>query len=373
MNPKIGITGQNGFIGWHLSNSVKYIHSNSFDIIPFEKSYFRDKIKLASFLKKCNVIVHLAGANRRESEQEVYEENKNLNFVLEEAIKLVKFKGHLIFASSSQEKGKSLYGKSKKESRLSLEKCIKSQGGIFTGLIIPNVFGPFSKPNYNSFIATFCSKIIKNEKPTIFDDDEIPLIYVDNLVNRIMNFIESKGVGKKEILPDKILSVSNILKLLESFKIFYLGNNKIPCLNSDFELQLFNTLSSYIDIEKRYPVFLNKNSDNRGFFSEIIRCESGGQFSYSTTLTGITRGNHFHTRKVERFTIIQGDAQIQLRKINSNKVFNLKLNGETPSYVDIPIWFTHNITNIGEEPLITLFWINEPYNEKDADTYFEKV
>tara|TARA_B100001059_G_scaffold208423_1_gene220666 strand:- start:564 stop:1685 length:1122 start_codon:yes stop_codon:yes gene_type:complete len=373
MNPKIGITGQNGFIGWHLSNSIKYIHSNSFDIIPFEKSYFKDKIKLSTFIKKCNIIVHLAGVNRMESDQEVYEENKSLNIVFEEAIKIAKFKGHLIFASSIQEKGKSLYGKSKKETRILLEKCITNQGGIFTGIIIPNVFGPFSKPNYNSFIATFCSKIMRNEKPTIYDDDKVPLIFVGNLVNRILNFILAREIGIKEILPDKILNVSYVLKLLKSFKSFYIKNNKIPLIDSDFKLQLFNTFRSFIDIEKRYPVFLNKNTDNRGFFSEIIRCESGGQFSYSTTLPGITRGNHFHTRKVERFTIIQGDAQIQLRKINSNKVFNLKLNGEAPSYVDIPIWFTHNITNIGKGPLITLFWINEPYNEKDADTYFEKV
>ena len=118
---------------------------------------------------------------------------------------------------------------------------------------------------------------------------------------------------------------------------------------------------------------LVKHSDNRGFFSEIIRCEAGGQFSYSLTLPEIIRGNHFHTRKIERFSVIQGKALIQLRKIGSNTTHDFRLNGDSPSFVDMPIWYTHKITNIGEEPLITLFWINEPYDENDSDTYFEIV
>jgi UDP-2-acetamido-2,6-beta-L-arabino-hexul-4-ose reductase len=147
----------------------------------------------------------------------------------------------------------------------------------------------------------------------------------------------------------------------------------MPLFANSFEFDLFNTFRSYINLEKNYPSLLNRHSDERGFFSEILRTEIGGQFSYSTTLPGITRGNHFHTRKIERFTVLKGEAKISLRKIGGEKIYDFFLNGDLPSYVDMPIWFTHSITNIGNEPLITSFWINEPYNPEDSDTYFENV
>ena len=373
MKLKIGITGQNGFIGWHLSNSIKYIFANTFEIITFKKSFFEDKEKLIRFVNKSDVIIHLAGVNKASKEEKVYEENKKISFYLKDAIDRTNFKGHLIFASSSQENGTSLYGKSKKESRQLLENCINNKGGTFTGLIIPNVFGPFCKPNYNSFIATFCNNLLNDKNPVIITDNEIPLIYVDSLVKRILNLIDYKEEGIHQIPHDEIISVSQVLKRLKLYNESYINNNTIPSLKSNFELQLFNTFRSYIDLGERYSAPLLKHSDNRGFFSEIIRCEVGGQFSYSTTLPGITRGNHFHTRKIERFSVIQGEALIQLRKIGSKTVHNFKLNGEEPSYIDMPVWYSHNIKNIGNEPLITIFWINEPYNEKDSDTYFEIV
>ena len=164
-----------------------------------------------------------------------------------------------------------------------------------------------------------------------------------------------------------------VLGLLNTFKDSYIGGNTIPSLQTPFELQLFNTFRSYLDLENKYPTLLEKHSDQRGFFSEIIKTDIGGQFSYSTTLPGITRGNHFHTRKIERFIVLGGKAKISLRKTGSTEVYEYLLDGENPSYVDMPIWYTHNITNIGSSPLITAFWINEPYNSEDADTYFENV
>ncbi len=118
---------------------------------------------------------------------------------------------------------------------------------------------------------------------------------------------------------------------------------------------------------------LTKNTDDRGLFAEILRTGISGQYSYSTTKLGITRGNHYHTRKIERFAVIGGKATIELRRIGTEEVITYHLDGETPSFVDMPIWTTHNITNIGETDLFTLFWINEPYNPEDPDTYFEKV
>jgi UDP-2-acetamido-2,6-beta-L-arabino-hexul-4-ose reductase len=128
-----------------------------------------------------------------------------------------------------------------------------------------------------------------------------------------------------------------------------------------------------MDIANLYPVKLTMNTDDRGTFVETIKSGLGGQVSFSTTKPGITRGNHFHTRKIERFAVIKGKARIQLRRIGTDKVMNFELDGNEPAYVDMPIWYTHNITNVGNEELYTIFWINEFFDPNDMDTFFEKV
>jgi UDP-2-acetamido-2,6-beta-L-arabino-hexul-4-ose reductase len=128
-----------------------------------------------------------------------------------------------------------------------------------------------------------------------------------------------------------------------------------------------------MDIAGHYPVKLKMNTDDRGSFFETIKTQLGGQVSFSTTKVGITRGNHFHTRKIERFAVIKGKARIQLRRIGTSEVLNFDLDGNEPSYVDMPVWYTHNITNTGNEDLYTIFWINEFYDPADPDTYFENV
>ena len=369
---RIGITGQNGFIGYHLTQTIKYKHSD-YTFVPFQKFLFEQEDSLSAFVSSCDVIVHLAGVNRAETDKDVYDANIKLNAVLKKALIDANFKGHLLFASSSQEKGDSIYGKAKKESRVLLEDTINSLGGKFTGLIIPNVFGPFCKPNYNSFVATFCSKILNNETPEVIQDANVPLLYVGNLVEQILGVIRNPKGSLFVIRPDLEVKVREVLGLLNTVKDSYIGGNTIPSLQTPFELQLFNTFRSYLDIDQINPVSIVQHSDERGFFSELIRTEIGGQFSYSTTLPGITRGNHFHTRKIERFMVIGGKAKISLRKVGSAKVHEYLLDGEKPSYVDMPIWYTHNIKNIGTTPLITAFWINEAYNPEYADTYFENV
>jgi len=153
----------------------------------------------------------------------------------------------------------------------------------------------------------------------------------------------------------------------------YIDNGQIPKVElNSFELNLFNSFRSHIP-NTYFPRNFTKHKDDRGFFVELVRASTSGQSSYSTTFPGITRGDHYHTRKIERFIVIRGKACIKMRKVNSDEVVEYNLDGETPSYVDIPVWYTHNITNVGGSELITLFWINEPYNEEDSDTYFMKV
>lgn len=370
---KIGITGQEGFVGTHLYNTLA-LQPEKYERVDYHISYFHDEQKLQEFVSKCDVIVHLAAMNRHDDAQVLYETNINLVKNLISALEKTNSKAHVLFSSSSQEERDNLYGKSKKEGRELLVNWAEKSGGKFTGLVIPNVFGPFGMPNYNSFIATFCYKLTHGEIPEIQQDGEVNLIYVGELVQEILNKIEA-GITEK-IYPVPYTSthkVSEVLAKLENFKDLYFDNGEIPELKSTFDYQLFNTFRCYFDIANHYPVKFTQHTDNRGAFVELIRLGIGGQCSFSTTVPGITRGNHYHTRKIERFAVIKGKALIQLRKIGTKEVLDFYLDGTEPAYVDMPIWYTHNIKNIGEEELYTVFWINEPFNPEDADTYFEVV
>lgn len=370
---KVGITGQNGFVGQHLLRSLN-LYPDKFQVIPFKKDFFNNKGELNSFVESCDTIVHLAAMNRHEDPQVIYETNIDLVQKLIAACKSTNSKPHILISSSTQEERDNLYGKSKREGREALAKWAKEEKAVFTGLVIPNVYGPFGKPFYNSVVATFCHQLTHGEQPEIHKDGELDLIYVGNLVSKIMDSIEQKiNEPNQLVTADITVKVSEVLSLLNVFKKAYFEKGEIPELEDSFSLNLFNTFRCYIDMEDHFPVNLTKHSDDRGSFVEVIRLGVGGQASFSTTVPGITRGNHYHTRKIERFAVIKGKAKIELRLIGTDKVYSYELDGEQPAYVDMPIWYTHNITNTGDEELYTIFWINETYDPDDADTYFEEV
>lgn len=372
---KVGITGQSGFMGTHLYN---FLQTKPHEIvcINFKDNYFDNELYLQNFVKSCDVIVHLAAMNRHEDPKVIYNTNIDLVKKLIKACEITNSAPKIIFSSSIQEKKDNLYGKSKLDGRKYLEDWAAKTESSVVSLIIPNVFGPFGKPFYNSFIATFSYQIIFGEKPKIINDNEVDMIYINELSQIFFEKILMKDNVKinSYLVPHtSTRKVSEILELLEKFNYEYVQNGNVPKLDlNSFELNLFNTFTSFIP-KDYFPRKFKKHSDNRGIFVEIIRSGSGGQTSFSTTLPGITRGNHYHTRKIERFAVISGKALIQLRKVDSNEIIEYILDGDVPSYVDMPIWFTHNITNIGNKELVTLFWINEPYDSENADTYFIKV
>jgi len=370
---KIGITGQAGFVGTHLYNTLG-LHPEEFERIDFQRSFFDDQTHLDTFVSQCDVIVHLAAMNRHNDPEVIYATNVGLVQKLTDSLMRTNSKAHVVFSSSTQEERDNLYGKSKKEGRELMIRWAEKSGGKFTGMIIPNVFGPFGHPNYNSVVATFCHKLTHGETPVIEVDGDMKLIYVGELVAEIIKEIRS-GEGKDEVIVPftSEAKVSELLALLQGYKKCYQDKGEIPAINSTFELNLFNTFRCYMDIATHFPVKFVQHIDPRGSFVEVIRLGVGGQVSFSTTVPGITRGNHYHTRKIERFAVIKGKALIQLRRIGTDEVLDFFLDGNEPSYVDMPIWYTHNIKNIGDEILYTNFWINEFYDENDADTYFENV
>ncbi|NMC37095.1 MAG: SDR family oxidoreductase [Bacteroidales bacterium] len=373
---KVGITGQAGFIGTHLYNLLN-LKKEDVITVPFEDSYFSNENDLNDFVMQCDAIVHLAAMNRHDDPRIIYNTNIELTDKLIHALEHSGKKFHVLFSSSIQEERDNLYGKSKRDCRIRFEEWAKRTDSGFTGLIIPNVFGPFGRPFYNSVVSTFCYQLNQGEKPAIHVDASLQLIYVTELAELIYKQIIDNTSGREikniRVPHTSEILVSEILARLNYFSELYLVDHTFPVLNNRFEQNLFNTFRSYIDHLSLYPVRLKKNTDQRGSFVETVKTGTGGQFSFSSTLPGITRGNHFHTRKIERFIVISGRATIELRKIGTGNVLRFELDGKNPSFVDMPVWFTHNITNTGNEELITLFWINEFFNPDDPDTFFEKV
>tara|TARA_B110000003_G_C16648746_1_gene533244 strand:+ start:1853 stop:2977 length:1125 start_codon:yes stop_codon:yes gene_type:complete len=370
---KVGITGQEGFIGSHLYNGLSVCHEN-FELIEFKKRYFDDDDLFDKFVRKCDVIVHLAAVNRHNNPELIYDVNIELVSKLVASLKRTRRFPHVILSSSSQEDQDNVYGRSKKEGREALSEWSKANGAVFTGLIIPNVFGPFGKPKYNSVVATFCDQLVKNKNPKVLNDSKLGMIYISELVEIIKNCIlQTIRDHEYKVKSSYQVSVSELLKILTSFRRLYLESGQIPSFKSTLELNLFNTFRSYLNLEESFPKKYTQHNDERGSFVELIRAGVGGQSSFSTTHPGITRGNHFHTRKIERFSVIKGKALVQLRRVGTKITQDFYLDGSIPSYVDMPIWYTHNIKNIGDVELITLFWINEPYDPEDPDTYFLKV
>ena len=400
---KVGITGQPGFVGTHLYNTLG-LYPEKFTRITFEDSFFQDESKLKSFVSSCDAIVHLAAMNRHNDPEILYQTNINLVKRLIGACETTNSTPHILFSSSTQEERDNLYGRSKKEGRELLEQWALNNNATFSGLVIPNVFGPFGNPYYNSVIATFSHQLTHNETPRIDVDGEIKLIYVAELIEHFIKKIEENNSEKKYHSVSQCLNteshskehretpfnpvlhcgpflvphtteikVSALLEKLTSFKENYFDQGILPNLDNPFDRNLFNTFLCYIDYSTFFPFKLKLNTDDRGSFVETIKLNSGGQVSFSTTVPGITRGNHFHTRKAERFAVIKGKARIEFRKIGTDTIYTFDLDGSRPSFVDMPIWHTHNITNTGTDELYTIFWINEHFDASDTDTYFEKV
>lgn len=383
---KIGITGQTGFIGTHLFNTLG-LNADKYERIAFLDVYFQKEETLDAFVKQCDVIVHLAAMNRHNDPDVLYKTNIELVQKLIDAMERTESKPYVIMSSSLQEERDNLYGRSKREGRELFNKWADRNDAAFTGLIIPNVFGPFGVPFYNSVISTFSHQVVNNQVPKIEVDAELKLIYVGDLVNKIISLTtestentERAEKSHSQLNQPRLIhvehmaeyKVTELLEKLQGFREMYQLKGIFPDLNDRFALALFNTFRSYLP-QEHFPVKYTKHADPRGVYVEAMKFCSGGQAAFSTTVPGITRGNHFHTRKVERFAVIQGKASIKLRKYGTDEVIEYILDGSDPAYVDMPIWYTHNITNIGDGELLTMFWINEFYDPDDPDTYFEEV
>lgn len=223
---KIGITGQNGFVGYHLYQTLK-LNPEEFSLIDFHRSFFDDQSLLDAFVQQCDVIVHLAALNRHNDPQAIYDTNVGLVSKLVEALNRTQHTPHIIISSSTQEERDNIYGKSKREARTLLSNWAEDKKAVFTGMVIPNVFGPFGHPFYNSVIATFCHQVARNETPKIEVDGQLKLIYVGELVEEIIKSIRNEYHNPEFIVSHTAeTKVSDILNLLVKYKEQYQEKEK---------------------------------------------------------------------------------------------------------------------------------------------------
>ncbi len=364
---RLGITGGYGFLGWHLRC---YFHQHpQIQAIPIDRSAFSNDAELIEFCRSCDAIIHLAGMNRG-SEAEILPTNVALTKRLLWALEQSKTTPHLLFSSSTQIYLGTPYGESKKISAKLMQEWSEQNQTLFTNLIMPNLFGEHGKPFYNSVIATFSYQLANGQTPHIIEDREIELIHARDVGSPIHRILIEKQGGDISFSGTKF-HVSQILTTLKAFHQKY-TQGIIPIFKSRLELDLFNTLRSKM-YPTFYPVTPQLHSDPRGSLFEGAKSEGCGQFFISTTHPGITRGNHFHTRKVERFCVLKGEAVIEIRRLFSHEIDRFQVSGSRPQYVDIPTLHTHSIKNTGTEELLTLFWAHELYDPTDGDTYPEKV
>lgn len=369
---KVAITGHIGFIGYHLSTWLG--RREGVTVVPVDDAAFADPATLARAIGGCDTVVHLAAMNRGDSD-ELYRTNIGLVETLIAAASLAGGGQHILFSSSIQERLDNPYGNSKREGRLRLETWARNGGGNATTMVIPNVFGPFGRPRYNSVVATFCHQLTHDEEPKILVDSEVRLIPVTSLVRHFESAIRTPGSSPVRVIDvpeDAVRSVSSLLAQITMFRDVYKASAVIPPLPTPFDVALFNTYRSYLE-PGHFPFALQKRTDNRGYLVENLRTNTPGQVFFSVTLPGITRGNHFHFRKVERFCVLSGEGTIRLRRVGTPDVVTYTVSGDNPVIVDMPVCTTHNIQNTGSTEMLTMFWSNEFFNPDDSDTYPEAV
>jgi UDP-2-acetamido-2,6-beta-L-arabino-hexul-4-ose reductase len=373
----IGVTGPSGFIASHLSRRLALPAVESKEtaarIIGCARQDFGAADALQKFVSRCDTIIHLAGMNRGD-ESTIYQTNVALVERLIDALVAANRRPHVIFASSTQRDCPTAYGRSKTQCEQLLRRWAQEYCADLTIFVIPNVYGPGCRPFYNSVVATFCHQLAHGQRPVVIDDQQIEFVWINDLVEAIVDGIKNRQTGTKEarIAGTAHLTVSQLLARLEAIHHSYFEANVVPDLSDPLDARLYTTFLSHVDLDDHCHRPL-VHSDARGKLFEILRLAGGGQIFFSTTKPGVIRGNHFHSRKVEWFCVLSGEAVIRLRPVGGNQIREFPVSGESPQFISIPALHTHQIENIGEDDLLTMFWCNEIFQPADPDTFYEQV
>lgn len=378
---KILVTGAKGFIGKNLIATFNNIRSGkdrsfgiSDDITIYEYDIDSNPSLLDAYCADCDFVFHLAGVNRPKEQSEFMEGNFGFASTLLDALKAHKNNCPVMISSSIQAELDNAYGKSKKAGEDLVFAYGKETGAPVYVYRFPNVFGKWCRPNYNSAIATFCNNIA-NDLPIQVNDRSVVmnLVYIDDVVAELIDALQNKPhmdeAGYCYVPVTHTITLGEIVDLIYSFKNSRSDLSVPDMTEGGLVKKLHATYLSYLPAEGfSYP--LKMNVDERGSFTEILRTADRGQFSVNISKPGITKGNHWHHTKNEKFVVVSGKALIQFRRIDSDEIINYHVSGEKIEVVDIPTGYTHNIINEGDTDLVTFMWCNECFDPEHPDTYF---
>jgi UDP-2-acetamido-2,6-beta-L-arabino-hexul-4-ose reductase len=368
---KILITGAKGFIG---KNLIAELREREYTNI-FEYDLETNPALLDEYCRQADFVFHLAGVNRPKEESEFMEGNYGFTLSLLNSLKKHNNTCPVMIASSIQAALDNPYGRSKKAGEDLIFDYGKETGAKVLVYRFPNVFGKWCRPNYNSAIATFCYNIARDLPIKVNDPSVVmKLVYIDDVVDELINALEGKENRKGDYCEVPVvhtITLGEIVNLIYSFKRSR-EERSIPNMSDDFTKKMYSTYLSYLPIDD-FNYELKMNIDYRGSFTEFIKTPDRGQVSVNISKPGITKGNHWHHTKNEKFLVVSGEGVIRFRRVGSDEIIEYFVSGKKLEVVDIPPGYTHNIENLGDTDMVTIMWANEPYNPDKSDTHYLEV
>jgi len=363
---KVLITGANGFVGKNLIAHLS--ERKDVEIVSFTRD--NNVAQLPSLVAEVDVVFHLAGVNRPQSPEEFKVGNTDLTVALCDAIKASGKPIPVLYTSSTQADRNNPYGVSKLAAERVLQDLEASHGSKVQVLRLPNVFGKWARPDYNSAVATFCHNITRGLPIQVNDRQAmVNLVYIDDVIDCFAQFLDAGSAADSvaQVHPQYSITVGELADQLHAFRDSR-GTLISEAVGTGLVRALYSTYVSYLPVEQ-FTYEVPKYGDPRGSFVEMLKTKDSGQFSYFTAHPGVTRGGHYHHSKTEKFLVIKGSACFRFRHIVSGEFYELLTHGEQPQIVEtVPGW-THDITNVGEEEMIVMLWANEVFDRARPDTF----
>ena len=368
---RIAVTGARGLIGWH---AAARIHAQNcaarfrreeppHELVQVDRALFEDADRLKTALAGVDAVLHFAGVNRAHPD-EVRNGNRRIAAALVAALGAER--PHIVYANSTHSRGDSDYGIGKREAA----ELLAGAADRFTDLVLPHIFGECARPDYNNVTATIIDRIWKGEEPVLNPEGRVQLLHAGEAAQIAIDAAINRTTGTIAP-PGRDIGVIELYEKLRQFHALYAANI-FPDLTDPFDLALFNAYRT-AGYPTHYPKHLKLNSDARGTLFETAKGGNGAQTFMSSTVPGMKRGDHFHYGKVERFLVVKGKAVIRIRRVLTDEVNEFIVTGDAPAAIDMPPLHTHNIENIGDEEVLTLFWTHDMFDPKAPDTYADPV
>lgn len=366
--PTIAITGGHGFLGWHTACRIRALLGT--EPVRLGREELADSRGLVDIAGSVDAILHIAGVNRAESDDLVEQGNIDVGRALASAIRDAGRPVDVVYANSVQAELDNPYGRGKAAAARVVSEAVGEVGGHFADLLLPNLFGEHGRAGYNSFVATFAHEIVAGRNPSVTGDREIQLLHAQDAAAELVAAI---GTSARHLVNGQPTRISSVLEAFREFHDLYSTRGEVPDISTPMRRNLFNTYRAAA-FPQMWPLSPKVHADNRGDLFETVRAHGGtGMAFMSTTLPGQKRGEHYHLHKIERFFVVKGEAEIQLRRLLHDDVVTFHLSGNRPSFVDMPALWVHNIRNVGEGELITMFWSDQLLDPNDPDQFPETI